>query len=76
VDGVWSGGDAGSRTGEAGEETEGAGRCTSRQGGPCLSVREEEREHALPGESGQCMGPVSNGLKNNPNLIQTCPDLI
>jgi hypothetical protein len=64
------------RMGEAGEVRVGAGRWAGPGGGPRLSVREGERESALTGGSGRHAGPVSNGFKNNPNLIQTRPNLI
>jgi hypothetical protein len=66
MDDVWLGGD-----------------CSMRRSGSSGSLRsavpgqwEKERESTLTGRSGQRTGPVSNGFKNNPNLIQTCPKLI
>jgi hypothetical protein len=43
---------------------------------PPVSERRRERERVPTGGSGRHAGPVSNGLKNNSNLIQTRPNLI
>jgi hypothetical protein len=69
----WQPGGSGarSRMGELGEGREGAGKWASPWGGPCLSAREGERGSLLTGGSGRRAVPDSNGLKNNPNLIET-----
>jgi hypothetical protein len=70
------GGVARSRKGEIGE-----GRESWQVGWPMewalpISERRRERERALAGGSEWRAGPVSNGFKNNPNLVQTRPNLI
>jgi hypothetical protein len=85
---AWSGGDGGTQPSGAGgsprvavpghaREREGKGE-RELAGGPHLSAREVERERGRALTSGcrRRVGPVSNGFKNNPNLIQMCPNLI